>query len=495
MTAGHRGRGAHGTSIRRLPVIVVVVLALALAGYADHAVHTAVPAPPSATLAASTPPIGAESTSWYCTGASGSANGIASATLYLVNTRAAAAQATMTVVNDTGSTASVPVAVPAGAEVTAVPGLVEQGTWLAARVDLEGGGVTVSELVDGSAGWAVSPCATTTSTQWYFASGSTANGSGLYVSLYNPAATAAVVDLAFSTPAGVVEPQAFEGLVVQPGQLVVAGVASYVQNQASVSTTVEARSGRVVAAELQEYTANNLSGLSLRLGSPSPESRWAFPRTVDVTGGQTDFSVFNPAAVPRRVTISVRIPTGPVAPFTETVPAESTWILQASDSTRIPANSDYATTVSVGGGDGVVVDRTVNSGTAGTPPQWGAVPGVAGSSIAAVSRRWIVPTPQLPATPPVSGATPFALGVSNPGDVSVEVTISSITPAGLRRLPSMPTLTLAPGQFAVVEQPAFAHAGISALLLEATGGIATMEDAVPAGMPGVVAMPGVPEDG
>ena len=124
-----------------------------------------------------------------------------------------------------------------------MPSRIDQGTWLASQVELDGGGVTVSELVDGPLGWAEAPCASTTSPAWYFASGSTSAGSSLYVFLFNPTSTEAVVDLTFATGQGVTKPQPFEDLVVAPGALVVVGVASYVQDQSSVATIVAGRFG------------------------------------------------------------------------------------------------------------------------------------------------------------------------------------------------------------------------------------------------------------
>jgi len=496
MSTGRPRRAAHGTPVRRLPVLVLVVVVLGLAGLVGRSSPT--PAAPSAALlGALAPPTDAESSSWYCTGGTGTQGGSANGTLYLVNRGRSAVTGSVSVVNDTGGSGIVPVSVPAGSQMTVVPGLVEQGTWLASRVDLNGGGVSVSELVNGAYGWAMSPCASTTSTSWYFASGATTNGSTLFVALYNPSATASVVDLAFATPQGLTQPTPFQGLVVAPGQVVVAGVAAYVQNQSSVSTVVQATSGRIVAQELQEFSANGVSGLSLRLGSNQPQGRWFFPRTVDVTGGQTSFSIFNPGQVPEHVTVQVRLPSGPVAPYVQDVPADSTWVLTTTVSgttaDRVPANQDFATTVTATGGPGVLADRTVASSNAGTTPQWGAVTAVPEGATMVPSREWILPNPALAAQPPIAGAAPFALSLLNTGTTTATVTVSTVTAAGPARLSSVPVERIAPGAFVVIEAPALAAAGTDAFVVQATGPVAAMEDGVPAGLPGVVAMPGIPQ--
>ncbi|MGP8058399.1 MAG: DUF5719 family protein [Acidimicrobiales bacterium] len=496
MSTGRPRRAAHTTPVRRLPILVVVLAVLVLAGLVGRT--SPAPAPPAAALLGTVaPPTGAESSSWYCTGGTGTQGGSANVTLYLFNRGPTAVTGSVTVANDTGGTGVVPVTVAPGAQITVVPGLILQGTWLASRVDLNGGGVSVSEVVDGAYGWAQSPCASTTSASWYFASGATINGSTLFVALYNPSATASVVNLAFATPQGLTQPTPFQGLVVAPGQLVVAGVAAYVQNQSSVSTVVQATSGRIVAQELQEFSANGISGLSLRLGSTQPAARSYFPRSVDVTGGRTSFSVFNPGQVPEHVTIAVRLPSGPVAPFVQDVPADSTWVQSTTASgtaaDRVPDNQDFATTVTAVGGPGVVVDRTVASSSAGATPQWGEASAVPGDATTVASRQWLLPNPALAAQPPVTGAAPFALALLNTGTTTVTVTVSVLGANGPTRLGSVPPQQIAPGAFSVIEAPALAAAGMAAFDVQATGPVAVMSDATPAGMPGVVAMPGIPQ--
>ena len=354
--------------------------------------------------------------------------------------------------------------------------------------------MTVSELVDGPLGWAEAACASTTSPAWYFASGSTSAGSSLYVSLFNPTSTEAVVDLTFVTEQGVTKPQPFEDLVVAPGALVVVGVASYVQDQSSVSTIVQAGSGRVVAEELEEVDAGGLSGLSLRLGSPVPESRWVLPGTVDVTGGLSEVVVFNPCPVSQQVKVKVQLPSGPVAPFVREVSPDTAWTLVTSRSTRIPANTDYATTV-VADGPGVVVDRVVQSSSAGAVPQWGAVSAVGAASATIPSRVWTVSTPVVPASPPESGAAPYALTLQNLGDRTLTVSVSKVTPAGDRRLGRVPRLRIPPREFAVVEPTTLRPAGKDPLRLRSTGPLAAMEDVSPVGAPGIVALAAIPERG
>ena len=154
MTAEGRrpGNGRHAAAVRRLPVLVAVVASLVVAGLVDVAVSST-PAVPVAAPAASGAPVGAESSAWYCAGGSGTAGGPAGATLFLVNSADRPVGATLTVSASSGASAAETLTVPAFGQTTAVPSALVQGPWLAARVDVDGGGVTVSQLVHGAQGW------------------------------------------------------------------------------------------------------------------------------------------------------------------------------------------------------------------------------------------------------------------------------------------------------------------------------------------------------
>lgn len=476
----------------RLPVLIAVVLVLAVAGLAAGSASTA-PPPASPLAAARVAPADAVSSSWYCTGGSG-ASGVAPATLSITNLTAAAVTGTVSVSNDKGQRAAIPVTVDARGQASVVPAQIEHGDWLAAEVDMDGGGVAVTQVVHGPGGWAEAPCATASSSQWFFASGSTAPGDALFVSVFNPTTATAVVDLSFSTSTGQLAPQPFQGLVLAPGSLVVAQVASFVQDRSAVATVVRTRSGAVVASELQQHTANKVTGLSLRLGAPAPERSWYLPRSVHVSSGATSVVVFNPTAAPESVQVSVRLASGPVSPFTAQVAPMSTWVLQADQESRIPPNVDFATEVTARGGPGVVVDRVVTSAPGGPGPQWGAVPAVPISSVANGPGRWVVANPAVAVAgkPAVAGSGFLAVALQNVGSQDETVRVEAVQPQGPALVAGLAGTTLAPGGFLVVTQSALQAVGAAPVVVSSTGPLAVAGEAVPAGMPGVVAQAGLP---
>lgn len=491
--AGRTAGDNPAARVRRLPLLVLLVLSLVVAGVLDGEISSP-PPHAQAMLASAAAPADAQSSSWYCTGATGTTGGAADPTLYMVNASGRTVHGTVHVVSMAGGSASTTVAVPADSQVTVRPDALLTGTWLATSVVFDGGGVTVSEAVHGSDGWAESPCTSSTSTDWYFPSGSTANGSLLYAFLFNPTSTLAVADIGFTTPQGTENPPAFQGLVLAPGALVVADVASYVQGQSSVATTVQAESGRLVAAELEEHAVGGVSGLSLQVGAPRPERQWSLPRTVDPTPACTaEIVIFNPTPVSERVKVAIQLPSGPVAPPEESLASGSVWNLVTSRLTRVPLDTDYAVTVTATGGAGVAVDRIMAGPAGSTAPQWGVAGAIGRSASDASAHRWVVPSPDAGPTQPLPGASAVSLDLANPGDHPVIVVLRRFAPFGTVPLTDVPEIRIPPAMFTVVNLAAVPGLGAEPILLRSNGPLVAAEEAGPSSIPGIVTMPAVPQ--
>ncbi|HXY28060.1 MAG TPA: DUF5719 family protein, partial [Acidimicrobiales bacterium] len=333
---------AHATPLHRWRIIGLVVLvvggvALATAGRAP----APAPAPGAPGALAGAPD--AESSAWYCTGQS-TPSGSVPGFLVLTNTTTRRVTTTIAAVSDSGSRSQTTVAVPPRSAITPSVPAVSSGAWEAQTVVVSGGGVTASQVAHNTLGWSQSPCASTTSARWYFPGGSTANGNLLSVSLFNPTSTPVVVDLSFMTPTGTVHPINYQGIVLEPGQVAVEDVASEVQDAATVSTVVSTRTGRVVAAEVEQFEGTT-DGLSLVPGVALPQSSWAIPLAQESPGGTSEVDVFNPGTTTESVTVHLRLSSGPLAPLTDRVLPGTTWSLMTSAQTRIPQSETYAATV------------------------------------------------------------------------------------------------------------------------------------------------------
>jgi hypothetical protein len=458
----------------RIALLAVILVTTVGAGVIDHAVHRPSPPttapPPVSTLASDA----VESSSWYCAGSA--PNSSATTTLDLVNTTAHVVSGTLTAYNaTTGQVKVEAIAVPAGEQSTEQPGSLVGGNPVAATVDLNGGGVLVTETIAGSAGWTEAACSRSTADQWYFASGITEQGDTLTMALFNPTATDAVVDMSFVTPSGLSQPEPFEGIVVRPGSLVVEEIDSYVQDASSVSTVVTVRTGSVVAAELQDASADGSHGLSLRLGVPALASSWSLPDSVDAAGGTSSLTVFNPTGRIDRVRLTVRPGQSPAAHFTQVIGPMSAWVFDTGAQARIPAGVPFVAALRTLSGPGVVVDRTVSAPRSLESPQFGAFTALGADG--AAQRVAVLPAPGTEAAPSVPNSLVVALSVVNAGAVALSATVYELE--GVRGLVPLTRVSVPAGGDVTVPRAIIGSVRRVPLVVSADGPVRVLEDLAP----------------
>ncbi len=484
---GARVSPAHRARELRWRILLLVVVVLTGVGIvaATRGTPTAPAAPAAPGALVSAPD--AESSAWYCTGQS-SASGPAPGFLVLTNSLARPVSATVATVSDGGASARTAVSVPAHGVATPNLPAMSSGSWQAEAVTVDGGGVAVSQVVHGSSGWDESPCQSNTSSHWYIASGTTANGDGLYLSLFNPTATPVVVDLSFVTEAGSVHPVNYQGIVLDADSVLAENVASEIQDVAAVSTVVTTRTGRVVASEVQSFAAPS-NGLSLVPGVATPQAHWTIPQAEEATGATTAIEIFNPGTTPETVTARVRVPSGALAPLSDTVAPGTTWSLITSQQTRIPVGSAYSTDIVATGGPGVVVGRTVVLSASAPAAQAGIALAVDGLSQKPSGGAWLVPPPGTSATPAIASAAPTSLAVTNTSAVAQRYSAQAVTASGQTALAAG---SIAPGDTVFVTGSALAQVAFDPIVVRAEGTLAVSEDVGPSGGIGVVTMPGIP---
>ena len=474
----------HGVG-RRLVITGVVVAVIAIVAVIDQVATRPAPSPSlplAGAISISSP--ATQSSSWYCTGGTTGSGGQAATFIYATNTTDHTVAGTASTTVNTGKTSTSSeqsLSVPAGGTFTVNPGASAPAGYSATTLTFAGGGVAVNQVASGPAGWSTAPCASSTSTNWYFPNGSTSTGSQLTLSLYNPAATDAVVDLSFYTGSGVLQPQPYQGLVVPAGQMVTENVGAYVQNSATVGTAVAVQSGQLVADQLQVVSTGGRSGLSLALGAPSVAPSWYFAQTTDVVGSSVSFSLANPGSAPETAVVSVNVAKADAAVVPMSVPSQSVVSFTPTSMTRIPLQTPYSVTIVSAGGAGLAVSRTVLAPTGGASPTFGALMGTS-----TTSEHWLVPSPGVTAVPGTPGAAVSSLAVANPGTVPADVTVSALQggTSGTRHL------VVAPHSLAVLDQAPVG--GLATLTVGSSVPVVVEEDNVPSGSAGVVASTGLP---
>jgi hypothetical protein len=463
---------------RWVAVVAVVTTVVVVAVVAAIVPPPAAAPAPGAADGVGLAPAGAHSSSAFCSAGTGTA---VAATIYLTNTTSRAVDGTMTTVGTPSGNGALPkarrtVAVPPrGSEAVDPAEGVPVGSFATSFV-FAGGGVAANQVVSGPNGWSTAPCATQVSSQWSFAGGSTSSGNTLTLSLFNPAASQAVVNVSFLTGSGVIAPQDYQGLTVPAGQLVVENVGDFVQNQSNIGTMVTAESGAVVGNELQQWSSGAAGGVSVRLGSPEPSTTWRFAQTTALPGTTVGFSLANWGSSAVTAKFSLGLPSATVVPRSVVVPALSVAVFNATAIAGWPQSIPYAVTVDASGP--VVVGRSVEAASGAPTPVWGSSPGTV-----TVDTHWLVPGPGVANAPGAPNATVESLAVANPGSTPSQVVVTALgAPKPLA------VFTVAPHELTVLGTHQVG--GLSPFTVTSSQPVNVEEDDDPTGAPGVVSSSG-----
>jgi hypothetical protein len=461
--------------------VLAVVIGIAIVS-AALPVPTAAPAPGSAD-GIGVPPINASSSSAFCVAGTGDA---AATTIYLTNSTARPIHGVMTSVGPAPRHGPPPtvrraVDIPPLSTAAVDPSIgLPQGS-SASSFAFAGGGVVVSQVVSGPLGWSTAPCASQTSPQWDFAGGSTTTGNTLRLALFNPAAPAATVNISFLTPAGLVTPQAYQGLVIPPGRLIVENVGAFVQRAVHVATFITSQSGGLVSSEFQETSSASGSGVSLRLGAPDLSTVWRMAQTTDGRGTTVSFTLANPGTQPVTATIAFGLTSGSVMPRKLSIPPLSLVAFAASSAAGIPHQVPYSVTVDASAP--IVVGRSVQAAKGAASPGWGQ----SSATVTAVT-HWLVPGPGVVHAPGTANARVESLAVADPGPSAARVELLRL---GAPR--AVATFTVAPGRLVVLGPKLVG--GLFAYSVLSSVPVNVEEDSRPSGAAGVVSSTGFPFPG
>jgi hypothetical protein len=340
---------------RRTPLAGVLAAALVATGVAAALIHSGNPAPGPTGLAGNA---GVESSVLYCTGltdAAGGANGVVT----LLNTTASVRSVSVSVASDTGATAQSTVRVGAWSSATVRPSALAAGHVFGVSALVDGGGVVAEEVTDDHA--SVVPCQSGGVTEWYASGLDTTVGSSAKISLFNPTATATVVNVAVYSTTGFSAPAPYQGLTVGAHQEVVVNLGGQVVNAASVGARVRALRGSVVVAAVQ---ASGSLG-SIDVGATEPSRRAVLADVTTVDGARAELRLSNPGSEAAQVKVNVDLGQFAVPEITATVAPYSTARIVVTPNSAIPAagyaalsltsSSPIVTTLATGTSGGVAL--------------------------------------------------------------------------------------------------------------------------------------------
>jgi hypothetical protein len=313
-------------SARRLPLLLVVLVALVATGVATSLKTATNPSQLPSGLAVS---LNAESTALYCTGISSHTGRPGRVTFY--NTSSASRRLSVSVVSDKGHTFSRSIELPGHASQSIEPSAVDQGDNFAVAAQINGGGV-VGEEIAGTLRTEV-PCAAAGITQWYATGFNTLVGSSAYLSVYNPTATPAVLNASIYSASGFSAPQSFQGLSVPAHAQSEIDLGTEVVNTENVGVGVTVLRGSIVVVGVQD--ANGV--VSLDPGVTGVSNETYFPLVTTAQGATAQVRVANPSNQRAQVTVKVALGSYHVAPQVLSLAPFSAGLINITPNPAIPA--------------------------------------------------------------------------------------------------------------------------------------------------------------
>jgi hypothetical protein len=335
-----------------------------------------------------------------------------------------------------------------------------------AVVELNGGEAVAELTTSGPLGDSVAQCASASSDRWYFADGVTTKDASETILLFNPFPDDALVDVTFTTDEGQISPEALTGATVAGRATLAVSVGDNAQRRPVVSTSVTARTGRLVAARLQAFDGSaGRKGISIALGAAAPSEVWYFPEGRVSDGLVERFHLFNPQNREVRVELGLALEQGAAEPLIETIPPNSQVTVTANDEARIPKDVGHAVTVRSINGVGVVAERTIDA------TQQGKRTGVAitlGGRAAAL--RWAVAAGQ------ADDSVDEWLVFQNPGVQPAKVSVFLEADGHRQPINGLQGLDVAPGARRAVKVNDSIKRDATPMVIEATGGVVVEQD-------------------
>lgn len=313
-------------SLRRIPLLLVLAVALVATGVTTTLIKTSNPSSLSNGLNSTSE---VESSALFCTGLSSSAGGFAGHVTYL-NTSASTRTVVVKVVADTGHSATTTLTLKPYASQTVNPAQLTTGNSYGVAAEIDGSGVVAEEVAASST--AEVPCQPSGVTRWYAAGFDTLVGSNAYVSLYNPTATPAVLNLVTYSPHGFNAPAPFQGLSVGAHAQVEVKLGSEIVDATNIGVGVKVLRGSIVAVGVQSSGAV----ASLNQGSTTTATTMWFPSVTTVANALAELRIANPGPVAATITATIAMPPYKVSPQSVTIPPYASGTLTITPNSAIP---------------------------------------------------------------------------------------------------------------------------------------------------------------
>lgn len=428
--------------VRRVPMLAVtVVAAAAIVVAAPDAPEPTAPtfAEPSSPWMPAAPTAASLTNTWFCPGVPASGEEGTSGEFVIANAGQVPMTGRVTLLAGEGQSVEQPFDVAPYARVTINPASSVTAPYVAAVVEIDGGGGLVEQRSTQPAGTSVAPCTTSTSKTWYLAEGFTAEDSTEQLVLANPYSQTVIVDIGTATDEGSRQPPELQGFPIPARSVQIIDMdAVAARDEAQVAVSVVASRGTLLVGRAQLYDGGGRLGYSMTLASPTTRSQWWFANGERAPGVAERFSIYNPTENDVQVTPvflgvasevltdSVAIPAGEVVTF----PVDSIAGLPDGRHAMVFGTDD--------GSESLIVERAITRTIDGIPTT-----SVIAGAVPSPTEPFVPNTWTLAIGP--GEATPDGLIVYNSAMVDATVTVQAVTSNGVQSVPGLEALPLAAG--------------------------------------------------
>jgi hypothetical protein len=296
-------------------------------------------------------PVSAESTGVYCTGFTGP-SGPAPAVVTYFNLANRPRSLAVTVRTNRGNAEHLHEIINSKRSVTIPESLFSFRGYYGVQALVDGGGV-VGVVRGVGVDTSTTDCASEGRAKWFAAGLTTAVGATTVISLLNPSASYAVVNVTAVTASGVLAPALYQGLVVSPLSVLAVTLNQEIVDQKSFAAEVASVHGDIVVGATTAYSGRPAETVAIG-GAYELARHLAFPDLPTNDLATSTIALVNPTGAPASVTVNLVLATSSLAssaataisPFFLTLPPESVDSLTVSPSSRVPASG--AATVDVG---------------------------------------------------------------------------------------------------------------------------------------------------
>jgi Family of unknown function (DUF5719) len=213
---------------------------------------------------------------------------------------------------------------------------------IAAVVEFDGGGVVAEHRVDDS----VAPCSAAASPTWYLPDGATTRDAATSITLVNPFADDAIVDVLVATNTSSARPSALQGVFVPAGTVRTVDLDRFVRRRSYLSATITSRTGRIVTEGFLKFDGSGtVRGSTIVSASPSRGSAWYFPSGKASSVLRERYFLTNPGDTDLTVELAF-LAADREEPFELDIPARSILEFDTANEERVPKGVDYSVVVS-----------------------------------------------------------------------------------------------------------------------------------------------------